>query len=78
MTPDSNEKKSYVEDESLAKNLRCEKCGVTLKNGEVTLNYMGNGFQVMLPKCPQCGIVFLSEELVTGKILRVEKSLEDK
>jgi len=29
-------------------------------------------------KCPGCNMVFIDEELATGKMLEVEKELEDK
>lgn len=58
--------------------LICERCGVPLVTSEVKLSYLGNGFPVQLPKCPQCELVFIPKELVTGKMLQVEKSLEDK
>lgn len=56
----------------------CMKCGVYLKPGNVTLSYLGSSFPVELYKCPQCGLVFIPEELATGKMDKVEKSLEDK
>jgi ribosomal protein S27AE len=39
---------------------------------------MGNSFPVELPACPRCGTVFMPEELALGRILSVEKELEDK
>ena len=58
--------------------LVCRKCNVNLIIGPVSLEYLGNGFPVELPKCPECGMVFIPEELALGKMLHVEKSLEDK
>lgn len=65
-------------DLSFAKGLRCAKCGKPLEIGRVTLTYLGNSFPVNLPKCPDCGRAFIPEELALGKMLRVEKALEDK
>lgn len=65
-------------DLSAAENLVCDKCGVPLEMGRVTLAYLGSSFPVTLPKCPDCGLVFIPEELALGKMLRVEKALEDK
>lgn len=31
-----------------------------------------------LPRCPKCGLVLITEELARGKMLEVEKALEDK
>jgi hypothetical protein len=35
-------------------------------------------FRLELPTCPSCGMVLVPEELATGKMLEVEKILEDK
>lgn len=58
--------------------LVCSKCGKPLVPRPVTLSYMKSAFPVELPACPECGMVFIPEELAAGRILRVEKSLEDK
>ena len=39
---------------------------------------MGNAFPVELPVCPRCHFVYVPEELALGKVLKVEKALEDK
>ena len=56
----------------------CEKCGQRLIIAPVTVEYLDNQFTTDLPKCPQCGLVYISEELATGKMAEVEKLLEDK
>ncbi|MBQ4045540.1 MAG: hypothetical protein II627_03735 [Lachnospiraceae bacterium] len=58
--------------------LRCIKCGVMLKKSQVRFLYLDNGFPAELPVCPECGFIYVSEELALGKILAVEKALEDK
>ena len=58
--------------------LICQKCNVPFIKAEVAFHYMGNSFPVELPKCPICKMVYVPEELAIGKVLRVEKSLEDK
>ena len=58
--------------------LICQQCKVPLENGEVILQYMGNDFPIEMPRCPICGQDFIPEDLATGKILQVEKALEDK
>jgi len=58
--------------------LICEKCCIPMEPGEIVLQYMGNDFPLLMPKCPMCGQPFIPEELATGKILEVEKALEDK
>ncbi|NLT96482.1 MAG: hypothetical protein GXW85_13320 [Clostridia bacterium] len=59
-------------------NIICDKCGIPLTPGKVTLSYLGSSFPVELPKCSQCGLVFIPEELARGKMDQVEKALEDK
>lgn len=56
----------------------CEKCKLPLENGKLMLYYMGNDFPIEMPRCPKCGISYIPEELALGKILQVEKALEDK
>ena len=47
----------------------CPKCGFV---------YLENGFPVEMPVCPKCGFVYVPEELALGKVLAVERALEDK
>jgi hypothetical protein len=49
-----------------------------MEPGKVTVSYMGSGFPVELLKCKKCGLVLITEELALGKMLEVEKVLEDK
>lgn len=58
--------------------LECLKCGVKLVKGKAKFRYLENGFPVELPVCPVCGFVYVPESLAVGKVLSVEKSLEDK
>jgi hypothetical protein len=39
---------------------------------------MGSSFSVELPGCPDCGTVLIDSELAQGRMLEVEKLLEDK
>ncbi len=57
---------------------QCGKCNVALVVRQVNVEYLGNAFPANLLKCPQCGNVFIPEELALGKMVEVEKSLEDK
>ena len=54
------------------------KCKVKLHKGKAKFMYLDNGFPVELPVCPKCGFVYVPEELALGKVLSVEKALEDK
>ena len=56
----------------------CAKCEKPLTRSPVTITYMNNNFQVELPRCPDCGFTFIPPELAMGKMLEVEKILEDK
>jgi hypothetical protein len=56
----------------------CANCQTTLVSKPVRIEYLGSAFPVDLPTCPNCGQVFISEELVIGKMAEVEKTLEDK
>ena len=58
--------------------LMCKKCNVKLIKGKAKFMYLDNGFPVELPVCPECGFVYVPEELALGKVLSVEKALEDK
>ena len=72
----AEEKSDYVVDPG--GRYRCLKCGVPLVKGNAVFGYLGNAFPVELPVCPKCGFVFVPEELAMGKVLSVEKVLEDK
>ena len=65
-------------EESSNNKLICAKCRVPLEEGLVDFNYMGYAFSAEVPRCPQCGYVYISEELAAGKIRDVEASLEIK
>ncbi len=56
----------------------CGNCNLPLEVASVDVGYMGNAFPVKLWKCPQCGLVFIPEDLALGKMVDVEKQLEDK
>jgi ribosomal protein S27AE len=56
----------------------CGKCNVALVVRQVNVEYMDDAFPANLLVCPQCGNVFVPEELALGKMSEVEKSLEDK
>ena len=66
------------EDGSTVAGYECLKCGIPLQSGKVTVSYLGSSFPVDLLKCDSCGIVLVTEDLALGKMLQVEKTLEDK
>ncbi|AEF94422.1 hypothetical protein Desca_1568 [Desulfotomaculum nigrificans CO-1-SRB] len=58
--------------------IECLKCGIVMEPGKVEVMYMNSKFPIQLPKCHKCGMVYIPEELAIGKMLEVEKALEDK
>jgi hypothetical protein len=69
---------SYRVDVSEASEWQCDTCGVALEASTVEVAYMGSKYPVTLPRCPQCGIVFIPEHLALGKMVEIEQLLEDK
>ena len=56
----------------------CMKCSLPLEMGKVNVGYLGSMFPVDLLRCSGCGQVFIPEDLASGKMVEVEKLLEDK
>jgi len=56
----------------------CAQCGEPLVPAKLTVSYLGSAYPVELLRCPKCGLVLVPEELALGKMLEVEKALEDK
>jgi hypothetical protein len=56
----------------------CANCNVPLETGKVDVAYLDNAFPVDLLKCPNCSLVLIPEDLALGKMVEVEKQLEDK
>ncbi len=73
----AEDKKTYYVIDPEGK-LRCHKCKVPLVKGAATFGYLDNAFPVELPVCPSCGFIYVPEELALGKVLSVERALEDK
>jgi len=60
------------------KEWKCLSCDALLKLDKVRIDYMNGSFTVELPCCPECGMALVPEEIALGKMLEVEKLLEDK
>ena len=56
----------------------CAKCGVPLEQIKVQALYMHSAFDVLLPRCPVCGLTLVPKSLAEGKMAEVEALLEDK
>ena len=60
------------------KKLICMKCNKELELKKTDFFYLGHTFFTEVPACPLCKQVYISEELVKGRISEVEMQLEDK
>jgi uncharacterized protein with PIN domain len=58
--------------------LICTRCHVELQEMKTNFMYLDHGFHAETLRCPSCGQVYLSEELVKGRMAEVEYMLEDK
>ncbi len=56
----------------------CDKCNKELELRKVKVRYLGGSFEVELMQCPECKMVIIDENLALGKMIEVEKGLEDK
>ncbi len=56
----------------------CNKCKCELKEMDTRFTYLDKKFRHKVPRCPQCGQVFISEELAKGKMAQLERTLEEK
>lgn len=60
------------------KKLICCKCQKELEPGKTDFTYLGHSFYTDVLKCPECGEVFIPEDMARGRIADVEMQLEDK
>jgi hypothetical protein len=67
-----------AEKEEEKQKLICFKCQKELELKKTDFSYLGHSFFTELPRCPECGMVYVSEELVKDRISQVEMQLEDK
>ncbi len=56
----------------------CAKCDCPLIQQSVQAFYLGGAFAASLPACPQCSLTLVPKSLAEGKMLEVERMLEDK
>lgn len=62
----------------MAEKLICNKCNVEMEEMKVQFKYLSRVFRYEVPRCPQCGLVSLPEDLVKGKMADVEAMIEEK
>ncbi len=58
--------------------LICDKCQVEMVELEVEFSYLNRSFRHKVPRCPECGQVYIPEKLAAGRMSEVEKNLEEK
>jgi gamma-glutamylcyclotransferase (GGCT)/AIG2-like uncharacterized protein YtfP len=58
--------------------LICGKCNVPLVMKKTEFAYQKQIISADMFKCPICGLVYIDEKTVRGKMFEVEKALEDK
>ncbi len=56
----------------------CCKCQRELVPAKTYLSYLGHSFSATILRCPECGQVYIPEEMAKGRIAEVEMQLEDK
>lgn len=56
----------------------CVSCDQQFQPADITFAYLGQELHHVAPRCPRCGRVVLSEDLVRGKMHQVETVMEDK
>ena len=55
-----------------------DRCKVEMQEMDTQFSYLGRSFRHKVNRCPECGQVCLSEELVNGRMSEVESMMEDK
>ena len=58
--------------------LICDRCKVEMEEIDANFSYLDRTFRHKVSRCPECGQVVLSEELVTGRMSEVEALIEEK
>ena len=58
--------------------LICDRCKVEMNLTEAQFSYLGQSLRHKVLRCPECGQVYLSEELVDGRMKKLEGDLEEK
>lgn len=58
--------------------IKCFKCKKKLEEREVCFQYLGRELFYKILSCPECGQVFIPENLAKGKMKQVEMMIEGK
>jgi uncharacterized protein with PIN domain len=57
---------------------KCGKCNKKLVMKKMVFSYLEHTVAHEVPTCPECGKVYIPEDLAEGKMAEVEEQLEDK
>jgi RNase P subunit RPR2 len=60
------------------KKIICDKCKIPLEKARTNFKYLDHEMHADVLRCSSCGQVYLSEEMVKDRIIKVETALEDK
>jgi uncharacterized Zn finger protein len=58
--------------------LICDNCKLEMREIEAEFTYLNHSFRHKVMRCPNCGQVCLSEDLVSGRMKEIETLMEDK
>ena len=58
--------------------MTCNRCNIGMELMTANFSYLGHAFRADVPRCPNCGQIYIPEELVKGRMAEVEMDLEDK
>lgn len=56
----------------------CVRCSVEMELMEARFSYLERSFRHKVHRCPQCGQVYIPEDLAKGQMCKVETALEEK
>jgi len=56
----------------------CLKCNRGLEPSKVNLEYINHRVTQDFLSCPECGNLFIPEDVVISKMQKIERALEDK
>lgn len=56
----------------------CCSCQKEMIPQKTDFTYLGHSFYTDVLRCPECGNVYIPEQLVKGRMAEVEMELEDK
>ena len=71
-------KTGYHESVANEDGIYCFRCDEVLVSDKVFLKYLTSAFPTQLLKCPKCGLIYISDEMIMTKAVEVEKTIEEK